>query len=263
LSNDISVRLIFKELRNLHKRWVTFALASALFGLTGCNGDNQNAGKDTGNRVGMNNINNNINNDNNGITGRNVSTGNARETRAINNVERLREVDQAHVAIYNNVAWVTVRLNRGEQGTTGDQTGTRNGTRTNNDGTANNNNGPANTGTTNGGQSGTYGAGTDRANDGTTGTGTNAGYNNDGTGGFNANNTLAGSGAERINRYAKDNSGDGQNGRMGNTGNSINDNNWAGGTDFREPTTRLEQRIADQVRITDKRINKVYISYQQ
>jgi hypothetical protein len=245
MSHDIFVRPIFKEMINLHKRWVALVLTSSLIGLTGCNADNQNAGNDTSNNVGMNNINNNIRN--NDMTGRNVSNQDTRTNRAIRNVERLREVDQAHVVISNNVAWVTVSLNRGQQNTAGDLTGTRNGNR---DRSYENNPSPDITGTGRETNDGTANLGINPSNGGT-GTNTSIYNNNDGTGGRNGNHTDAGT--NRITGNTTTN----------NTGTDVHQNNWTNGSDFKEATTVLEQKIADQVRKTNKNINKVYISYHQ
>ncbi|WP_419888172.1 YhcN/YlaJ family sporulation lipoprotein [Neobacillus niacini] len=233
----------------MKKSLITFVLASTLIGLTGCAGDNQNAGGDNnGNNLGVNNVRNNIrNNDNNGITGRNVSNQNLRvSTRASNNVERLREVDQAHVIIRNNDAYVAVRLNN--QGTSGDRAG--NGT-TNNSNARNTQN-TANTGNT--GITGNY------TNSGLTGT-TNDNLNT-GAGAITGNNT--GAGTDRITGNNTNTNNNGMMGNTGNTGNNgvgMNGNNGTGGTNFKEVSTQLEQRIADQVRASDKKIHKVYVSY--
>ncbi len=235
---------------------ITFVLASTLIGLTGCAGNNQNAGGDNNDaNLRVNNVRNNIrNNDNNGITGRNVSNQNLRvSTRASNNVERLREVDQAHVIIRNNDAYVAVRLNN--QGTTGDRAG--NGTTINRDVNSNarNTQNTANTGNT--GITGNY------TNSGVTGT-TNDNLNT-GAGAISGNNT--GAGTDRITGTNTNTGNNGINGtgnNMGNTGNNgtgMNGNNGTGGTNFKEVSTQLEQRIADQVRASDKKIHKVYVSY--
>ncbi|MEH7076994.1 YhcN/YlaJ family sporulation lipoprotein [Neobacillus drentensis] len=115
------------------KSWVTFVLATSLLGLTGCADNNKNGvnhnnlgnnvRNNTNNGVDVRNVRNNTNND---LNVRNVSDQNLRvSSRAIRNVESLNEVDQAHVIIRNNDAYVAVRLdtnqngNRARNGTTG------------------------------------------------------------------------------------------------------------------------------------------------
>jgi hypothetical protein len=101
------------------KSWTTFVLATTLVGLTGCAGNNDNAANNNANMNNAANMGDN-NVSNNPITGvnvRNVSNQNLRVSgRAINNVERLKEVDQAHVIIRNNDAYVAVRLNNTQNG---------------------------------------------------------------------------------------------------------------------------------------------------
>ncbi|MDQ1003354.1 hypothetical protein QFZ28_003754 [Neobacillus niacini] len=262
----------------MKKGLITFVLTSTLIGLTGCAGDNQNAGGDNnGGNLGVNNVRNNMrNNDNNGITGRNVSNQNLKvSTRATNNVERLGEVDQAQVIIRNNDAYVAVRLNN-QQGTTGDRTGT--GTTNNMGGNGNN---AGNTQNTGNGNAGITGTNTNAGNNGTTGNNTNAGntgitgnYTNSGTTGTTNNNLNTGAGAITGNntgagtdRITGTNANTGNTGtggtgtNTGNTGTNMSGNNGTGGTNYKEVSTRLEQRIADQVRAADKKIHKVYVSY--
>lgn len=245
---------------------ITFVLTSTLIGLTGCAGDNQNAGGDNnGGNLGVNNVRNDVrNNDNNGITGRNVSNQNLRvSTRAANNVERLGEVDQAHVIIRNNDAYVAVQLNN-QRDTTGDRAGTGTNTTNNRGGNGNNAGNTQNNGNlTNTGNTGITG---NYTNSGITGT-TNHNLNT-GAGAINGNNT--GAGTDRItgnNTNTGNNGNDGTGTNMGNTGNTgrngtnMNGNNGTGGTNYKEVSNRLEQRIADQVRAADKNIHKVYVSY--
>jgi YhcN/YlaJ family sporulation lipoprotein len=220
----------------LKKGLITFVLTSTLIGLTGCAGDNQNAGGDNnGGNLGVNNVRNNIrNNDNTGITGRNVSNQKLRvSTRASNKVERLGEVDQAHVIIRNNDAYVAVRLNN-QQGITGDRAGT-----TNNRGENGNNAGN----TQNTGNAGITGNNTNAGKTGITGN-----YTNSGTNGTTNNNLNTEAGAITGNN-------------TGNTGTGMNGKNGTGGTTYKEVSTHLEQRIADQVRAVDKNIHNVYVSY--
>ncbi|WHY02761.1 YhcN/YlaJ family sporulation lipoprotein [Neobacillus sp. DY30] len=250
----------------MKKGLITFVLTSTLIGLTGCAGDNQNAGGDNnGGNLGVNNVRNDVrNNDNNGITGRNVSNQNLRvSTRAANNVERLGEVDQAHVIIRNNDAYVAVQLNN-QRDTTGDRAGTGTNTTNNRGGNGNNAGNTQNNGNlTNTGNTGITG---NYTNSGITGT-TNHNLNT-GAGAINGNNT--GAGTDRItgnNTNTGNNGNDGTGTNMGNTGNTgrngtnMNGNNGTGGTNYKEVSNRLEQRIADQVRAADKNIHKVYVSY--
>jgi hypothetical protein len=250
----------------LKKGLITFVLTSTLFGLTGCAGDNQNAGGDNnGGNLGVNNVRNNVkNNDNNGVTGRNVSNQNLRvSTRASNNVERLGEVDQAHVIIRNNDAYVAVRLNN-QQGTTGDNAGTGTGTTNNRGGNGNNAGNTQNTG-----NAGITGNNTNAGNTGITGNYTNSGTTgttnhnlNTGAGAITGNNT--GAGTDRItgtNTNTGNNGTGGTRTNTGNTGTGMNGKNGTDGTNYKEVSNRLEQRIADQVRASDKNIHNVYVSY--
>lgn len=255
---------------------ITFVLTSTLIGLTGCAGDNQNAGGDNnGGNLGVNNVRNDVrNNDNNGVTGRNVTNQNLRvSTRASNNIERLGEVDQAHVIIRNNDAYVAVRLNN-QQGTNGDRAGTGAGTTNNRGDNGNNGVTGTNTNTRNNGNTGNN---TNAGNTGITGNYTNSGTTgttnrnlNTGAGAITGNNT--GAGTDRItgnhtNTGNDANGGAGTGTNMGNTGNTgnngtgMNGNNVTGDTNYKEVSNRLEQKIADQVRAADKKIHNVYVSY--
>ncbi|MBV7504506.1 YhcN/YlaJ family sporulation lipoprotein [Bacillus sp. sid0103] len=99
----------------VRKSWVTFVLATSLFGLTGCANNNNNAANDNKNNLGVNNVRNNTIN---GVNVRNVSNQNLRvSARAIRNVESLNEVDQANVIIRDNDAYVAVRLEGTQNGT--------------------------------------------------------------------------------------------------------------------------------------------------
>jgi hypothetical protein len=97
------------------KSWITFVLATTLVGLSGCAGNNDNAAN---NNANMNNAANmGDNNPINGVNVKNVSNQNLRVSgRAINNVERLKEVDQANVIIRNNDAYVAISLNNNQNG---------------------------------------------------------------------------------------------------------------------------------------------------
>lgn len=250
----------------MKKGLITFVLTSTLIGLTGCAGDNQNAGGDNnGGNLGVNNVSNIRNNDNNGVTGRNVSNQNLRvSTRAANNVERLGEVGQAQVIIRNNDAYVAVQLNN-QRDTTGDRAGTGTNTTNNRGGNGDNAGNTQNTGNgNNAGNNGTTGNNTNAGNTGITGNYTNSGITgttnhnmNTGAGAITGNNT--GAGTDRI-TGTNTNTGNNGNGGTG-TGTNMNGNNGTGGTNYKEVSTRLEQRIADQVRAADKNIHKVYVSY--
>jgi len=91
------------------KGLVSFALATALCCLTGCN-NNDNAVDNRRNNLGANNVRNNTDD---GVIPTNDTNQNLRvSSRASKNVERLKEVDQAHVIIRNNDAYVAVSVNR-------------------------------------------------------------------------------------------------------------------------------------------------------
>lgn len=244
----------------MKKGLITFVLTSTLIGLTGCAGDNQNAGEDNnGGNLGVNNVRNDVrNNDNNGVTGRNVSNQKLRvSSRAANNVERLGEVDQAHVIIRNNDAYVAVQLNN-QRDTTGDRAGMGTNTRNNRGGNGDNAMNTQNTrNATNTGNTGITG---NYTNSGITGT-TNHNLNT-GAGAITGNNT--GAGTDRItgtNTNTGNNGNGGTGTNMGNNGTGVNGNNGTGDTNYKEVSTRLEQRIADQVRAADRNIHKVYVSY--
>lgn len=146
----------------MNKKCIALALATFLSGLAGCGGDSDNNAASNRNdnvqmhKVGTNNQNGNI--------GNNVNQNLRASTRAANNVERLKEIDEARVIIRGNDAYVAVRLendrNSAGMGTTNTGTGTT-GTDTGH--------GTNNTGTG-------VGYGTD------TGYGTSAGATNTGTG---------------------------------------------------------------------------------
>lgn len=192
----------------MKKSWITFVLATTLLGLTGCaNNNKDNAANNTGN-IDVNNVRNNTNN---GVNVRNVSNQNLRvSTRATNNVEGLKEVDQAHVIIRNNDAYVAVRLNN------------QNGTGTN------------------AGTNGTTGAGMNVRNNEVNARGAGTGRN----GNYPGTTGITG---------------------VGNTRTSLNPGttgtNGTGGTAYKEVSSRLDQKIADQVREAHKSINNVYVSY--
>ncbi|MEH7335794.1 YhcN/YlaJ family sporulation lipoprotein [Neobacillus drentensis] len=93
---------------------VSVVIAAALLGLTGCNNDK--ALNNSRNNLGTNNINNGSN--------QNLRVS----ARASNNVESLNEVDQAHVILRNNDAYVAVSLKNNTGNTGTDVIGTNDGT---------------------------------------------------------------------------------------------------------------------------------------
>jgi hypothetical protein len=208
------------------KSWVKFVLATTLLGLTGC-ADNNNAVNDNNalndNNAGNMGVNNVRNNTNNGVNGRNVSNQNLRvSSRAVRNVESLKEVDQAHVVIRNNDAYVAVRLNN-----------------TNNTNTNTNQN-------------------RTRANGGTIGTAPkmNASYGNGYNSGTTTNNVTNGTNGTTSNGttgYRNTTNNAGTNGTNASI-NRTNDINARG-------TNSLERKITNQVRAADRTIDNVHVSF--
>ncbi|RFU67582.1 hypothetical protein D0469_14320 [Peribacillus saganii] len=214
--------------------------AILLTGLAGCAGNNDNAG-DIGNRN---------NNGDNGVQTRNVanngnqSRDNVRVSNKLaRNVEKMNEVDDANVIVTNNDAYVAVRLK--------------------NNGNGNNNGGNGN-GNDNGNPLGV------RNNDGTgdgNGNGIGAGYglgngtndNTDRTGGIvGANDGDVGIG-DNANNLGDMNLGNNNN--NGNNGNGGNGNNGGNNRDeYSRVSNAFEQKVADQIRKADRKINNVYVS---
>jgi hypothetical protein len=266
----------------LKKGLVTFVLASTLVGLTGCadNATKNNLRNDANNRLDVRNVRND--NNNNRLSVQNANTHNLRySNRAGRAVEKLQEVDLAHVIIRNNDAYVAVRLknNRFQTGT--GTTNTRNntgatGTRGTTSITGTNNN--LGTTGTNGRDNRltARGAGTGLNGNypGTTGVNpidnTNTGLN---TGAGGASNTRGTIGIRGTNNNAgttgtmNNNNGNGTNGTNNNNTFTGTNNGTAGtndgttGTNYRSVSSPLDQRIADQVRTSDKSIHRVYVSY--
>src|SRR5690348_3378367 len=132
IGDDIFVTHYFKGVKFLKKGLVTFVLASTLIGLTGCNTTTKNdLRNDVNNDLTTRNVRNNMDNR---LNVQNVRDNNNLRVsnRAGRSVEKLKEVDLAHVIIRDNDAYVAVRLqnNRNQTGTTG-TTGTTNITGTN------------------------------------------------------------------------------------------------------------------------------------
>lgn len=223
----------------MKRSWIAFVLTSFLIGLTGCNGDHNTSSNMNG-RDNLD-VNNNDKNRQNKIIGRDVLNENLQiSNRAIKNVERLGEVERAHVVIRNNDAYVAVQIknNRDQR----IKTGTNNQMNIGADRNQGNSMGRSNkiTGKNN------KNARSDR---------------NDmdlGTNGFIGSDTGAGAGSlGGVGLIG--NRGTGTN--TGLTGTDINRNNEDGGPYYREASTALEQRIAHEVRAADPSIHKVYISY--
>ncbi|RDU35959.1 hypothetical protein DRW41_15300 [Neobacillus piezotolerans] len=217
--------------------------ALLLLGMAGCGADNNDNGR---NRVQSNRARINTVDDNQQLR---VSD------RAARAVERLKEVDRAHVIISNNNAYVAVRTNdnNGRNGAGMFNNGNRNDgndmldngliNQHGNDGFIN---GKGDAGNKNrNGNAGTFG----NRNDGKAyGNGETVGYGaGDGmAGGFGNNNGnhLTNNNNGTITGYGNDNNRD-----------VISDPNYTG------VDTKFEQKIADQVRKADKDIHRVYISF--
>jgi len=245
----------------LKKGLVTFVLASTLVGLTGCadNATKNNLRNDANNRLDVRNV---RNDNNNRMSVQNVNTHNLRySNRAGRAVEKLQEVDLAHVIIRNNDAYVAVRLKNNRF-----QTGT---------GTTNTRNNTGATGTNNNlGTTGTNGRDNHLTARGA-GTGLNGNY--PGTTGVNAlDNTGTGlnPGAGGTSNTRGTIGIRGTNNNNGTTGTMNNNNTFTGtnngtagtndgttGANYRSVSSPLDQRIADQVRTADKSVHRVYISY--
>lgn len=245
----------------MKKGLVTFVLASTLVGLTGCadNATKNNLRNDANNRLDVRNV---RNDNNNRMSVQNVNTHNLRySNRAGRAVEKLQEVDLAHVIIRNNDAYVAVRLKNNRF-----QTGT---------GTTNTRNNTGATGTNNNlGTTGTNGRDNHLTARGA-GTGLNGNY--PGTTGVNAlDNT--GTGLNPGAGGASNTRGTigirGTNNNNGTTGTMNNNNTFTGtnngtagtndgttGANYRSVSSPLDQRIADQVRTADKSVHRVYVSY--
>ena len=238
----------------MKKGLVTFVLASTLVGLTGCADNRDNATKnnlrnDVNNGMNIRNV---TNDNNNRLNVQNVNDHNLRySNRAGRAVEKLQEVDLAHVIIRNNNAYVAVRLKNNRF-----QTGT---------GTTNNGNNMGTTGTT-----GTNGRDNHLTARGA-GTGLNGNYPS--TTGINPiDNTAtgltpgAGGAANTRGTIGIRGTNNGTNGNNNNTFTGTNDgttgtNDGTTRANYKRVSSPLDQRIADQVRTSDKAVHRVYISY--
>jgi hypothetical protein len=204
--------------------------------LTGCGGDDNASGVDNNNGVSVqsNEVRPIANNRNNNRTLR-ISD------RAEKQVERLDQVDDAHVIISNNNAYVTVRLANNQSNNNNANNGNNRNARTSMD---NGDNGNARPIMDNG----------DNRNARTIID--NGTVNQDGNDGMINGRGDAGNG-NRDNKTSDP--------RIGNGGNlGADDNNNAIGTkegnQYSKVSNRFEQNIADQVRKADNKIHKVYVS---
>lgn len=249
----------------MKKGWTVLALTVVLSGLSAC-GANNNAA-DNRNDTGLQTRNVRVNNVNN--VNRINSTGVTVSTRASRNVERLAEVDRAHVIISNNNAYVAVRLaNNGTNntnnipGTGAGITGTGNrssingtsGTGVSGSGTTNGTAGTGNGMTTNGigaNGIGSTGVGTPNISGTNSNIGTVPPSTNSGTNNLGYNNTGR---TTTFNRDDVNRAGVLDTNRNNTTINGTN------GTNYSKVDTALEKRIANQVRATNKNIDKVYVS---
>ncbi|RHW41720.1 hypothetical protein D1B31_08395 [Neobacillus notoginsengisoli] len=245
--------------------------ALLLFGLAGCGTNNNDNAKNKvmTNRARINNV------------------GDQQQLRvsdrAARAVERLKEVDRAHVIISNNNAYVAVRMNdnNGRNGTGIYNNDNRNGNRMNNNVNRNGNNDFMDNGRINQhGNDGIINGKGDAGNKNNGRNGNGLGNGNAGTYGTNGGYRGFGYGTGESVGYG---AGDGMSRGFGNNNGNNNINNRDGGivTRFddnnnrtndtnrdivRDPSytgvsTAFEQKIADQVRKADNKIHRVYISF--
>ncbi|MEH7417457.1 YhcN/YlaJ family sporulation lipoprotein [Neobacillus drentensis] len=243
----------------MKKGLVTFVLASTLVGLTGCadNATKNNLRNDVNNGVDVRNVRNNLDNR---LSVQNVNDNNHNlrySNRAGRAVEKLQEVDLAHVIIRNNNAYVAVRLKNNRF-----QTGTGTTTNRNNMGTTSINNNLGTTGT-NGRENHltARGAGTSLNGNYPSTTGvttidnTATGLNPGAGGTSNTRGTIGIRGTGTFGTLNNNNIFTGTNDGTAGT----NDGTTA--TNYRSVSSPLDQRIADQVRKADSAVHRVYISY--
>ncbi|OLS36766.1 YhcN/YlaJ family sporulation lipoprotein [Bacillus sp. MRMR6] len=231
----------------MKKSWTILSSAAVLsLCLAGCGGDNQAGGQNrengNNNTIGQNVRNNqvgtrNVNNNRNAMNDRTLRVADQAEQQ----VEKMAEVDEAHVIIANNNAYVAVRManNNNNNNNANNNNANTNPTNTN---TAGNNgfvNQDGRSGTIQDGMiDGQGDAGTNRRNTGMGTNGNNARNNN------NNNNFI---GTERTNR----NNGTQGNNEVGTAPRTVH---------YTEVSNAFGQKIADQVRQADNKIHKVYIS---
>jgi hypothetical protein len=254
--------------RNVKKKWIIIGTAVLSMSLTGC-GTNENAEGNDNNR------------DQQAQTTqdrpRALQTDQGRDRtltvneRAEQQVEQLKEIEDAHVIIANNNAYVAVRLannndngnNNGQQTGTGNRQtgtmGTRNGGENNNQNEIGNNgngqtfmeNGTVNQNGDNGMIDGKGDAGNGQSQ--ALGNGNNNTTGNTGTNNGNTNNGNKNNG----------NKNNGNTNNLGSTNGTGANNNTGTATRTNRYTSvsnTFEQRIADQVRKADNKIHRVYVS---
>jgi hypothetical protein len=261
----------------MKKSWMILGSAVLSLSLTGCGGDDNARGDDNNNgaKVQSNEVRPIANNRNNNRTLR-ISD------RAERQVERLDQVDDAHVIISNNNAYVTVRLANNQNNNNNANNGNNRNARTSMDNGDNGNARPimdngtvnqdGNDGMINGRGDAGNGSrdnktsdpglgnggnlrGDDNNNNNIFGIGNGDNNNNNGNNNNNDNNILGiGNG---------DNNNNGNNNNNNNNNNENNNNNALGtkeGNQYSKVSNRFEQNIADQVRKADNKIHKVYVS---
>lgn len=236
----------------MKKSWMVLGSAVLSLSLAGC-GDDNNAGGNNDNNNGAKIQTNEVRPiANNRTNNRKLRISD----RAEQKVERLDEVDNAHVIISNNNAYVTVRLaDNNNRANNNRENGANNGNKGNNATIRGNNgntrtftdNGTINQNRNNGAINGLGDAGT---RDNTT---SDPGQGGIGIGGNSHTGTVYGAG---------NGNQTGNNNNL-NMNNENNNNNTAGtlnGNNYSEVSTAFEQKIADQVRKADNKIHKVYVS---
>ncbi|KKK37485.1 hypothetical protein WQ57_13650 [Mesobacillus campisalis] len=237
----------------MKKTWIVAGCAVLSLSLAGC-GVNNNAARDDNNQGPqvMNNQDRPRTFNNNNRDGNRTLTI---SDRAEKQVEKMEEVEDAHVIISENNAYVTVRMNNNNN---------------NNNNRENNGNARVNDMDRNG--EGFIEEGTvkpdrnrNRADDGIIDGQGDAGsgdLQNAGAGNRNNNNTIFGNNDTGGNNAAMGGSTTGNGGSAAGAGNA--GNNTAGdtgrATNYSEVSSKFEQKIADQVRQADKRIHKVFVS---
>lgn len=236
----------------MNKNWIIIGSAVLTLSLTGC-GTNDNAEGNENNANQQAQVNQ--------VRPRALQTDQGGDRtlrvndRAEQHVERIKEVEHAHVIISNNDAYVAVRLanntdpgnNNGQQTGTGNrQTGTMgtgNAGNNNQNGTGNNGNGQTfmENGTVN--QNGDNGIidGKGDAGNGQSRALGDGNNNNTGNNGMNNGNT---------NNSGKTN-GNGENNKAGTAART---------NQYTSVSNAFEQKIADQVRKADNKIHRVYVS---
>lgn len=270
-------RTTIKGVRLVKRSSTVLLSAIMLFGLAGCGTNDNGKNRIQTNQARINNV------------------GDQQQLRvsdrAARAVERLNEIDRAHVIISNNNAYVAVRTNnnngKDRNGGIYNNNGRNNGNndfldngRVNqkgNDGIINGKGDAGNKNNDNAGtfrnrdhNAGTYGVGNGsmNGNTGTYGAGNGAGsgfrdfgYGTGETVGYGAGDGMAGGFGNNNANY--------NNGRDGRVTGFSNDNNRMNNNNrdiVRDPnytgvSTKFEQKIADQVRKADPSIHRVYISF--